>query len=240
MKTTIAVAAALVMLVPLAATAGVMVEHGHKDHTPMARSGIKGGLTMATFTSEFDADEVLESNYDERLGFAAGVWMNLGPDVGFSLQPEILYVQKGAKLEHVMVVNSTWGDKEYQLDYVEVPLLLRLNIPVAEASGFYVMGGPAFAFNVKADRVVEFEDGNGVEVLREDIDELVKDTETSWIVGVGVQAGIMTIEGRYSISMDTILEEGVRAEPAAGDGEKPNMATDLKNEVVAVMVGFAF
>ena len=228
MKTTIALAT-LLLLSSAAALAG--------DYEPMARSGVKGGLTMATFTGEFDIETILESNYEERLGFAAGVWMNLGPSVGFSLQPEILYVQKGGKLDHVLITGSTWGSKEYQFDYVEIPLMLRLNIPLAKQSGFYLMGGPAFAFNVKADRVTEYEADGVLQVVREDIDHLIRDTETSWVAGAGVQAGILTIEGRYSISMDTILEEGVQATPPSP--EKPR-TTELKNEVVAVMVGFAF
>jgi len=84
---------------------------------PIPRLGVEAGFTLGNLTGPGVSDV-----FGSRLGVEGGFYLNLPLETFFGFQPEILYVQKGGKLN---------GDL-YQLDYLEVPLLLdfSLGMPV--------------------------------------------------------------------------------------------------------------
>jgi hypothetical protein len=80
---------------------------------PLPRLGVEGGFTFGNLTGQ-NVNDVFGS----RFGIVGGVFFNL-PVVESTLgfQPEVLYVQKGGKFDGNL----------YQLDYLEVPLLVDIN-----------------------------------------------------------------------------------------------------------------
>src|SRR5690349_10362918 len=78
--------------------------------------GVEGG---ANFNNFIGSDVSANSLTDSRLGFVGGAYLTLQFGNSFAIQPEILYAQKGGK--------NTSNDT-YQLDYLEVPVLLKLSL----------------------------------------------------------------------------------------------------------------
>lgn len=86
--------------------------------------GVKGGVTfgdMPNVTSEFNDVGVDTS---QRIGWVAGGFLTVNFGNGFMLQPEVLYTQKGVKVD--TSVDEFTSNLRIKLDYLDVPILARL------------------------------------------------------------------------------------------------------------------
>lgn len=81
--------------------------------------GVKGGFSLANRVSEPDNFEGYP--FKTKMGLVGGAFANLAVARGFSVQPEVLYVQKGAK----MSVPEEAATVNFIFDYIEIPLLLE-------------------------------------------------------------------------------------------------------------------
>jgi len=119
--------------------------------------GIKGGLNFANVDVTGDPDG--------RTGFHAGVFAEIGL-AGIAIQPEVLFSAKGAD--------------DFDLSYIEIPILLKKNF--AKVLNIHV--GPQFGFLTNAE--ANFGAGD------EDIQDFLKSSDISGVVGAGVDlpAGI--------------------------------------------------
>lgn len=100
----------------------------------------KAGLTFSTVAF---ADEVWEGR-KTLTGFTAGLGFNysLTGDNFLSVQPEVLYTQKGFGAQSSGIINY---DGIYRLSYIELPVLLRLSFGT-ETIQAYVNAGPSFGY----------------------------------------------------------------------------------------------
>lgn len=126
------------------------------------RFGVKVGANYSGFEGD-DADGA-----DRRFGFHAGVTANF-PVVEdfFSIKPEILYSQKGAKLEDI-------DEVKYRLSYIDVPVLAQIN-----AGPLYFEAGPQVSFRVQDKLEI---DDSSIDV---DSDGL-KRTAIGYAAGIGL------------------------------------------------------
>lgn len=153
---------------------------------PMAASaqttlGIKGGLSYATLSNK-------SPDFDNRTGFAAGVAIDMRSGL-IGIQPEILYVQKG------VTASGTPSGTSPKLDYVEVPVLLKLTLGTPGLQPM-VYAGPSAGFRLSC-KVLEVDCASGT----------VKSTDWGAVLGGGVRIGGnkgLTLEGRYSWGLKDI------------------------------------
>ena len=121
------------------------------------------------------------------------------------------------------------GDAEatLKLDYIEVPLFLKLVIPV-EGSDVRpaIFAGPAIGFNMSAKAKGETGEGS-VEV---DIKDYVKSTDFSLIFGGGV--GFMV--GTNELGADVRYSLGLSSWDDSGED------FDVKNNVISINAYFGF
>jgi hypothetical protein len=104
----------------------------NRQSTP--RFGIIGGANLATLTGSY-----LE-NASSRAGFAAGLMAVLPVSPRFAVQPELMFTMKGA-------YSSSGGISAVaRIDYIELPVLARFEIPASGSVKPFVYGGPAFAY----------------------------------------------------------------------------------------------
>lgn len=91
--------------------------------------GVQGGFTLTNHwsTKEKSGNYTVKSSVKD--GFAAGALATLRISRLFSLEADILYVKKGSN-QTISVPGFPFGDIEvtYELDYIEIPLLLRTHI----------------------------------------------------------------------------------------------------------------
>jgi hypothetical protein len=126
--TSIALAFAATLAVPCAAANAQQVS-----------LGLKGGINSATTT-------VVEPNADigRRTGIHAGAVFAVRAGPRFSVQLEGLYSQRGYRL------TATGTDATVKGDYLQVPLVGKVTIPLSDASpmALQIFFGPTVAFEV--------------------------------------------------------------------------------------------
>ena len=173
-------------------------------------AGVKGGVNFAKLHIETDEDDV---NFDRRTGIVAGVFyvFPLAPHVSF--QPEWLYTQKGAKFAE----NSDFG---LDLDYFDVPLLLRWDSTTAGESTFNVFAGPSINFRHRARQ----EDEEGDRDIRDQVERI----DVGLIVGAGVELGRFVIDGRYQHGLREVNKDAVAEN------------FSVKHRAFSIMAGFRF
>jgi hypothetical protein len=106
------------------------------------------------------------------------------------------------------------GDGKLKFDYLEIPVLLKLRIPMGSVHPF-IFAGPAFGFNLKA--LIE-----GIKI------EDMPSSDYSAVFGGGLQLGrSIHLDVRYTMGLQKL--------------EIPDLETiDLKNGVLSATIGLAF
>lgn len=183
-------AAALIALAILAAAPTVL----NAQHTII---GVKGGLSSADIST--DDPDLAETN--SRTGLVAGAFAQIGLSDVFAIQVEGLYAQRGAETTIEGV------DAAVELDYIEIPLLLKAMAGGSDASvrpG--VFAGGYFAFESSCS--ITGEDA-GISVdIDCDVDEDFERDKTDFglVFGGEVQLDVsesivLLIDGRYNLGL---------------------------------------
>jgi hypothetical protein len=108
--------------------------------------GLKAGLNVSSISDDGYEDA------KSKAGFYGGVFMNAPLSEQFSIQPEVLYSQMGAKVtgtNSYTVGSVTTTDKNsasLNLDYIAVPVMFQFHA----TPNFYLEAGPEFGFLVGA------------------------------------------------------------------------------------------
>lgn len=101
--------------------------------------GIKGGVNFTNlYTEDVDDNNLL-------FGLNAGLVAVLPFSEFLAIQPEILFSGKGAELKY----NNAFveGKAKFRLNYIEVPVLLRVNL----TNRFSIQAGPYIAYLIDAN-----------------------------------------------------------------------------------------
>ena len=104
--------------------------------------GVKVGLAVAD--QDFDYRD-FEENFDSRKGLQFGVFAGLPLGPSLVLSPEIHYVPVGVSADYAItdegggLIGS--GTMTSRIDYISVPVFLKLKLPVGALTP-YVMAGP--------------------------------------------------------------------------------------------------
>ena len=157
--------------------------------------GVKGGFLSSELSGDIEDDLARRS----AVGFGAFLQVMVAPNV--SIQPEALYLMKGA--------NEDVGDGTVEVDYIQVPVLVQYHIPAAVVSP-RLFAGPSLAFEMGCDIS---EDGTSQSCENEGFDTKSADFGLVFGAGVDIPAGgvIVTIDGRYDLGLTDLADvpEGV-------------------------------
>ena len=161
--------------------------------------GLVGGINASMF-SDFPSPG--PETQRRSTGLAAGVYLEFPLGRVVSLQAEVIYAQKGSRVEGPPAPGaaSTVFLSE-RFDYVEVPILVRFGA-TGDRSGIYGVAGPAIARLVRAR---ERFDVPGVPVLDQDIADGVNATDAGLVVGAGFSTGRLAIEGRLDVGLRNLI-----------------------------------
>jgi hypothetical protein len=158
--------------------------------------GLKGGVSFANIpkiASEIDDEG---GSTENRIGAAGGghFLLTLGGIVG--LQGEVLYTQKGIKAKAPSGIDEA---VELKLDYIDVPVLLRLGVTGGKGLQFLV--GPSFNFNTSAKSEL-----SGAFEEETEIKDDIEDFEVGLVLGVGYYGRRVLVEGRYQEGLTDIVK----------------------------------
>lgn len=164
--------------------------------------GIKGGMNVSS---------VSENDAKSKIGFYAGAFANVPVAKSFSIQPEILYTQYGAKHEETtpgMTLSYT-----AKLDYIAVPVMFQYNA----TPEFFLEAGPEFGFLVSAKTKSEAV----VSGVKASNTENIKSELNGFNFGLGLGAGYyftknIGITARYVAGFTDIAKDN------SGDAVKNN------------------
>jgi hypothetical protein len=161
-----------------------------KEKYPV-RYGVKAGINFADLhTKNSDKSKML-------VGFNIGGFAKLPIFRFIAIQPEIYYTTKGSEVTYNNLVAQ--GTAKFTLNYIEIPLLLIVNID----ENFNVYAGPYASALVsgkvqnKSNTVLFDYEHN---IKREDY----SDYDLGIIVGGGVDIGRIGIGGRYCYGTKTV------------------------------------
>ncbi|WP_343697344.1 porin family protein [Flavobacterium sp.] len=165
-----------------------------QDNNVNTEFGVKGGFNMSNLISDGDN----EPNDENILyGFNAGVYATLPISDFVAIQPEILFTTKGSELEYDNAFAS--GNAKFRLNYIEVPLLVRVNI----TKNFNVHAG-GYASYLVSSKVT----GDGTFDFNEDIDtDDLNKFDAGVSAGVGVDFNPISIGLRYNYGLTTVGKE---------------------------------
>ncbi|TXK36670.1 PorT family protein [Pontibacter qinzhouensis] len=172
------------------------------------RIGVRAGANLAGFEGN-DNDA-----FKRRWGFHAGLTTSFGIIEDFlTIQPEVLYTQKGAQTDNEMYKLRT--------SFIEVPVLGRIN-----AGPLYFELGPQVA--VRIGEKAEWSNQSGSFVITDDDVNNLRRTNFGYAAGVGLTATPlgMSLGVRYTSDFGSAIDRG---------GNNPN----LRNSVFMLTAGFA-
>jgi hypothetical protein len=203
-------------------TAMVLVLCGGATAQTTLDLGLKAGGGMSKLNVE---------GFDWKTGFDGGAFLSINFGQNFSIQPEVLYTQKGMKLSFMGLVDVTW-----KLDYVEVPVLIKRTFPTSGSVKPVLFAGPAIGFLTTAKLTAS---ALGIEE-EFDIKDVHKSTDFGLCVGGGIDwlmgtSGKLTMDVRFTASLTDNFDrtnDVVEAYIPAGEG--------LHNWNIAFMVGYGF
>ena len=184
-----------------------------------AKFGIKGGINFANLY----VDNVQNENI--KLGGNIGFFAKLPIARGLSIQPEVLYTSKGSQLTYGNFIQGS-GQYRFNLNYVEVPLLLVINLTrnfSLSAGGYAAYLTSANVKDVKSDGTI-----NGVTYLNEsDFNRF----DYGLAGGLSIDIQRITLGARYNYGLQNIGKSG---------NLSGNLTENSKNSVTSIFIGFAF
>lgn len=155
------------------------------------RFGIKAGGNLSSFTG---------GDSKSKIGFYAGAFVNVPISDVFSLQPEIVYSQQGAKVKgDYEMATYTIKNMQQNFSYINVPVMLQYNA----TPEFYLEAGPEFGLLVNAQAKGDI---NGQTYKGNN-----KDAMKTFNFGVGIGLGYkftpnLGVNARYIAGITKILK----------------------------------
>jgi len=152
-------------------------------------SGVGVGAKIGPLWTSYSAASGSGFNYNTSTGWEGGIWFggNRGGVIG--VMGEVLYAKKTQESSNSSITGST------SLQYLEIPILTRINIGSRSRSGVSVYGlvGPVFDVNLKAS------------IGSQDVKSNYQSLDIGILGGVGIEITRILIEGRFNHGLRNVL-----------------------------------
>ncbi|MBW8362308.1 MAG: PorT family protein [Kaistella sp.] len=190
--------------------------------------GVKAGMNVASIS---EGDGLEQSS---KIGLNAGVFANFPIAASFSIQPELMYNQLGAKTDYsntTLGVTNTYTSTQ-SLDYITLPVMFQYNLTPA----FYMEAGPEFGLLMAAKEKGDATATSGTTVVSTTFDRDNKDTFNSFNAGIGIGAGYyftpnIGLTARYTAGLTKLGKD---------EANSGNIYDESKNNVFQVGLAYKF
>jgi hypothetical protein len=182
--------------------------------------GVKAGLDFSRFSGADvnalaqNASSSPSAELKSKVGFAGGAFLGVGVGGSWAIQPEFLYVMKGTK------VDAAQGGGNINLNYFEIPVLLKLNLlPAKSAVNPFVFAGPSLSFKT------------GTKFTSKDVDQnyQARSADYGLVLGTGLDIQKFSLDVRYDLGFQNPIK--------APQGK---YTPSVHNGTVLVLVGYRF
>lgn len=197
--------------------------------------GIKGGLNLASLVGGDAGDS------ESSVGLNAGGSFQLLSFGPVSIGPEVYYAQKNSENSELTPPGSTTPvASEFDLAYVEVPLLVSVRLPRFGGDRFqpHLGAGPVFGWNL--DCTVDLADQEAsaeqtcASLLGGDVQSTLEDYEQGVTFGGGLDFIVVPGRGALSLDLRTTLGLSDVIERKSGDD------LEIRNRTFTAMLGYSF
>lgn len=197
--------------------------------------GIKGGFNLASFIGADAGDS------ESAVGLNAGgsfMLLSVGP---VSIGPEVYYARKKSESTGLTVPGDGASvASEFDLAYVEVPLLVSVRLPRFGNDRFqpHLDAGPVFGWNLDctvdlADQQASPED-TCASLLGGDTGSTLEDYEQGITFGGGLDFTVVPGRGALSLDLRTTLGLSDVIERESGED------LEIRNRTFSAMLGYSF
>lgn len=179
-----------------------------------AQVGLRAGVNLATLSASATEENYNDYERNSVLGYQLALAFPIKIAEKAAIQPELMYVQKGGKATYGFN-NSNKVVVSQKLDYVELPVSLKLSLGNTSGSGLgaYVLAGPyvglALGGTTKRDFTVAgatTTTESKVNFNNDDAAERQKRMDFGGQLGVGVSIGSLFFDLRYSLGLNNLLD----------------------------------
>lgn len=200
-----------------------------------AQVGLRGGVNL----TDWFGDDV--ESTDRKTGLSLGASFGLVSIGPVQLVAEAYYRQKGTGFALAdFQAGETPPEElpetvEFGIDYLEVPVLARVNLPpLSNSLGLYLIGGPAFAWRIDCGFETEVSTGTSAtncdDLSSENLGETFENYDLGAAGGLGLDVllpgriGALNLEARYTGGLKRVGADG----------------TDVKNRAFSLTLGYSF
>src|SRR3954462_6939763 len=195
------------------------VQQTGAENSLSPKFGIKGGLNLTNMYVQDVSDEHM------KVGWNAGVFAKLPVTRGFSIQPELLYTNKGAKETYNNFIEGK-GEYRFNLNYIELPVLAVINV----AKNFNIHAGPYISY-LAAVNIKDLKDNGTINNIKDLDAENFNRVDYGVAGGLGIDISNFTLGARYSYGFREIGKSGSLS------GE---LTKDSKNSAISLYIGIGF
>jgi hypothetical protein len=171
----------------------VVLACGYARAASAQEISIKGGVNMATISFSPEPGSPTLPGGSWRPGVIAGISFLPRPSNRGGIQIEGLIRQGGVR-------NLLRVDDAIRLTYLDVPVLLHVDVFRRSRNSVFLVAGPALAVNLQAS----YEDDGVSEDVKDDIEPI----DVAFVAGGGVETGRLTFEARYTWGFRTAFNDG--------------------------------
>jgi len=186
--------------------------------------GIKGGMNISRISG---SDAVPSS--DSHLGMHVGMLMQYNLMEALVVQPELIYTQKGYNYKYTSDVIEYDYKIRNSFDYIELPLLIKLNVAVEDIK-FQPFVGPAISYLVSAREKETVSIGSTSVTHDSDIADQLNKLAFGFTVGAEfVIQRRFIFGGRYNFGLSDIYKDNLTTQ-----------GPDVQNGVFMLNLGYLF
>lgn len=205
----------------------------------VAQVSFKVGVNIASIAESATEDTYRELENKSVVGLQAGLAFDVAPQSMISIQPELLYIQKGGKVAYGLDENNRIENR-YYYNYLEVPVLAKLKLGIGEnRTGIFLLAGPyvGMAFSGKVKQKVTFlgqtttsEDKFTFD--NDDPDERNRRLDWGLSFGGGLKVGAIYVDLRYNLGINNLVDNDASNQ----NDNKPYR----RNRGIGIAVGYEF
>lgn len=204
------------------------------------RFGIKGGANISGLQGE-TANEVwgsLKSEINNATNYHVGALLQIGMGKIFTLQPELQFTTKGAKLQSENILGIP-NDITLNTSYLELPINLQAGIRVGKLARVYVQAGP-YASLLLAEEAKGSGLGEIFQGVGDDISEDPMEFANSLDYGIGIGAGVEVLFLQVAVKYDFSFAEFKEMSGNIGNIDIANPFAGLQNRNLNISAAFLF
>jgi hypothetical protein len=168
--------------------------------------GVIAGLNLSSFSGD-DIDTKFKP------GFQAGVIADYALTESFSIAPELLFAQRGAKADE--------GDGSMTLNYLQLPINATYKSALSDDSKLLIFAGPYVGYGLSG---TEKYDGDSEDLKFGSGDDKLNPLDFGLNIGVGYQFGKIYAKAQYNLGLTSIFNDG----------------DAIKNTNIGISVGYLF